>query len=313
MSGPFERIAILGATGPTGLHLSTELRQRGHGVRAVSRNPQHLEKVFAATDTELLAADALDPEALRRAIDGCDLVVDCIGLPADRMDDHPVTARLIAGAARSAGVRCLQVSSYWSFFPHRGEVVDESHPRSGGHVWFERRREAEDILLESGAAVVHLPDFFGPHVHTSFVQLPLQEAVAGRPMSWLGKQDLRREVVYVPDAMRIVADLLEREEAYGTDWALPGNGTLSGRELADLAERHLGRPVKLRAVPAWMLYLLSLVSGDLRQIRPLIPHYTRPVRYDVSKLEGLLGEIDTTPMEEAVGRTLTWLVSQTDA
>ena len=68
---------------------------------------------------------------------------------------------------------------------------------------------------------------------------------------------------------------------------------------------------ELRAAPAWMLRLLSLANADLRVIRPLIPHYTRPVRYDTSKLRGLLGEIETTPMEDAVGKTVKWLVSET--
>lgn len=305
-----QRTAILGATGPTGFHLATELSRRGRGVRAVSRRRENLEKVFSGTEVELQEADALDPESTRRAIDGCELVVDCIGLPPERMDDHPATARVIAEAARAAGARCFQVSSYWAFFPHRGEVVSEAHPRAGGHVWFQRRREAEDILLAAGAAVVHVPDFFGPRVHTSFVQMPLQEAAAGRPMSWLGSRDVGREAAYVPDAMRLVADLAERDEAYGTDWALPGNGILSGAELARLAERHLGRPVKLRAAPGWLLQLLSLVSKDLRTIRPLIPHYTRPVRYDTSKVRGLLGEIETTPLDAAVGETLAWLGSE---
>lgn len=310
MSSSPHRIAIIGATGPTGFHLATELAGRSYDVRAVSRRRDHLERVFQEANLELREADALDPESTRRAVDGCDLIVDCIGLPPERMDDHPTTARIIANAARVAGAKCLQVSSYWSFFPHQGEVVDESHPRSGGHVWFRRRREAEDIMLASGAAVVHLPDFFGPRVHTSSVQMALMDAVAGRPMNWMGGRDTPREAAFVPDAIRIVADLMEREGIYGTNWAIPGNGIITGGELARLAGRHLGRTVKLRAAPGWLLRLLALVSADVRSIRPLIPNYTRPVRYDTSKLRDLLGQIETTPMEDAVGKTVAWLVSE---
>ncbi|MBD3335013.1 MAG: NAD(P)H-binding protein [Candidatus Eisenbacteria bacterium] len=304
------RIAIVGATGPIGFHLATELVARGRNVRVVSRSKASLEKVFKDENLEMREGDALDRGSIRRAVDGCDLIVDCIGLPAERMDDHPATARVIADVAKETGARCLQVSSYWSFLPHRGEVVDESHPRSGGHRWFQLRREAEDIFLASGAAVAHLPDFFGPRVHTSSVQMALMDAVAGRPMNWLGGPDIPREAAFVPDAMRIVGDLLEHEEIYGTNWAIPGNGTLTGRELARFAERRLGRAVKLRAVPRWILHLLSLVSSDLRAIRPLIPHYTRPVRYNTSKLKNLLGEIETKPMEDAVGKTIDSIVSE---
>jgi len=305
-----ERTAIVGATGPTGFHLARELLRRGRAVRAVSRSRDHLERIFAGSGAELAAADALEPDALRSAVAGCDLIVDAIGLPPEHMADHPVTARNVAAAARAEGARCLQVSSYWAFFPHRGEVVSESHPREGGHPWFRWRREAEDILLDSGAAVVHLPDFFGPQVHTSAVQMALQEALSGKPVSAIGSPDAGRETVYVPDAMAVVADLIEHDEAYGTDWAIPGNGLASARELARISGAHLGRTIKVRAVAPWLLKLLALVVPALRPVVPLAPHYARPVRYDTAKLRGLLGEVRMTPLPDAVAATLDWLAEE---
>lgn len=301
------RTAIVGATGPTGWHLAHEMARRGLAVRVVSRRRESLERAFAGFDVEPAEADATDPQALARALDGCELAVDCIGLPPERMSDHPATARNVAAAARAAGARCLQVSSFWAFLPHRGEVVDEGHPRHGGHDWFRLRREAEDVLLDAGAAVVHLPDFFGPRVHTSAVQSMLEEAVAGKPMSCLGNAGVARETVFVPDAMRTVADLLARDEAYGTDWAVPGNGAPSPRELARLAGEHLGREVRVRAAPVWLIRLLAPFAPALRPVVPLAPHYSRPVRYDTAKLRGLLGEIERTPLAEAVAVTLDWL------
>ena len=305
-----KRIAVIGATGPTGVLLVRELASRGRKVVAVSRRREVLEKLFGGEGVEVAAADALDAESIGRAVEGCDLVIDCIGLPPDRMADHPKTAHVISQAARTAGARCLQISSYWSFFPHQGEVVNEAHPRRGGHEWFRLRREAEDVMLAAGAAVVHLPDFFGPHVHTSTVQMALEQAVAGKPVSWLGRSETPREAAYLPDAMRIVADLAERDEAYGTDWGLPGSGLLTADRLAEIASEHLGRPVTVRAAPGWLLKILSLVHPALREVRPVIPHYVRAVRYDTSKVRGLLGEVKTTPFEEAIPATLDWIAKR---
>jgi nucleoside-diphosphate-sugar epimerase len=304
------RIAVIGATGPTGIHLVRELASRGRSVLAVSRRREGLEELFGHEEgVEIATADALDSEAIGRVVEDSGLVIDCIGLPADRMADHPKTAQVISRAARTAGARCLQISSYWSFFPHEGEVVNEDHPRRGGHEWFRLRREAEDVMLAAGAAVVHLPDFFGPHVHTSTVQMALEQAVAGMPVSWLGRSNTPRETAYLPDAVRIVADLAEREEAYGTDWGVPGSGSLTADRLAEIASEHLGRPVVLRAAPGWLLKILSLVHPAVRKFRPIIPHYVRPVRYDTSRLRGLLGEVRTTPFEEAIPATLDWIAA----
>jgi nucleoside-diphosphate-sugar epimerase len=301
------RVAIVGATGPTGYHLARELVGRGRAVRALSRSRERLEAWRGDLEVEIATADALDADSLRSAVGGYDLVVDCIGLPPEHMEDHPRVARAVVGAADAVGARCLQVSSYWSFLPHRTPVVDESHPRQGGHAWFRLRRAAEDVFLASGAAVVHLPDFFGPRVRTSSVQLALEDAVAGRPMSWIGGGEVGREAAYVPDVMRIVADLMEREEAYGTDWGLPGCGVLTATDLARLAGEHLGREVRLRTAPPWLLKVIALFSREMRPVVPIATPYSQPVRYETSKLQGLLGALEVTPPEAAVGATLDWI------
>jgi nucleoside-diphosphate-sugar epimerase len=142
------------------------------------------------------------------------------------------------------------------------------------------------------------------------VQSALEEALAGGPVHCLGRSNTPREAAYVPDAMRIVADLAERDEAYGTDWALPGSGPLSADRLAEIASEHLNRPIKASGAPGWLLKILALVHPAIRQIRPMIPHYARPVRYDTSKLRGLLGEVQTTPFEQAIPATLDWIGSK---
>jgi nucleoside-diphosphate-sugar epimerase len=311
MASELKRIAIVGSTGPTGIHLVRELARRGRRVIAVSRRPERLEELFGQEQgVETAAADALDAGAIAGVVKGCDLVVDCIGLPPKRMADHPETARVISGVASEAGARCMQISSYWSFLPHRGEVVNEEHPRRGGHEWFCLRREAEDVMLSTGAAVVHLPDFFGPHVHVSSVQSALEEAATGGPVHCLGRSNTAREAAYVPDAMRIVAELAERDDAYGTHWGLPGSGPLSTDRLAEIASEHLDRPIKVSGTPGWLLAILGLVHPAIRAIRPIVPHYVRPVRYDTSKLRGLLGEMQTTPYEQAIPATLDWIGSR---
>ncbi len=302
------RVAIVGATGPTGIALSRELVGRGQMVRVIARTEARLAATFPDDRVERVVADALDGDALRRAIDGCALAVDCIGLPPDRMDDHPRTAHRLAEALDATGARGLQVSSYWAFLPIRTLPLTERHPRERGHAFIRLRREAEDILREAGAAIVHLPDFFGPHVHASTLQLPLQEAAAGKAMSWIGSADTERDYAYVPDAMRTVADLAERDGAYGGSWLVPGSGPLSARRLAKIAADHLHRDVKLRAAPPWLLRLLALVNSDLRSFMPMVPHYAKPLAIDGAKLAQLLGTLPpTTPYKTAVPATLDWI------
>jgi nucleoside-diphosphate-sugar epimerase len=302
-----ERAAIVGATGPTGFHLAHELVRRGTDVRVVSRSAANLERVFTGLDVTRLEADAVDPAAMRDAIDGCDVVFDCVGLPADRMDLHPVTAAAITEAAASVGSRCVQVSSFWSYLPAADLPLDETSPREGGNHYIEMRRRAEDVFTSAGGAVLQLPDFFGPEVHTSTIQNQLQEAIDGHSINCIGSADTERDYVYVPDAMRVAADLAGHPEAGGRRWVIAGSGALSARRTAEMAGTHLGHRLKVRAAPPWLLRIFGLFSAELRAFMPMVRFYARPVSFNESALGELLGPIEHTPYEEAIPETLDWI------
>jgi len=242
--------------------------------------------------------------ATLRAVDGCRLVYDCIGLPGDQMHLHGETARNIAAALGETKARCLQVSSYWSYYPQVHPIIDETHPRAGGPPWVRHRREAEDILRAAGAAILHLPDFYGPQVHVSILQNALVEAAEGKTVNWIGSPQIAREYIYVPDAMRIAAEIGNRAETFGTHWCLPGGGPLSGHQVMEIASRHLRREVKLRSAGMPMLRLVSLFKKDLRGLLQVAPDYMKPVHYDARKLEELLGPQSMTPYETGIGATL---------
>src|SRR5690349_3360462 len=58
-------------------------------------------------------------------------------------------------------------------------------------------------------------------MHVSTLQNALSEAASGKTVNWLGNPDIRREYIYVPDAMRIAAAIGGRAEAFGGHWSCP--------------------------------------------------------------------------------------------
>jgi nucleoside-diphosphate-sugar epimerase len=303
-------VAILGATGSTGVHLAGILRAQGKAVRVVSRSQGNLARAFGDPAFEKIAADVLVATEAHRAIEGCPLVYDCLGLPAEQMHLHPAAARNIAQAVRTMHARCVQVSSYWAYLPLQHSPLNETHPRAGGADWMRWRREAEDVLRDAGAAILHLPDFYGPHVHTSTLQNALVEAAQGKTMNWIGDATAAREYIYVSDAMEIAARIANHPQAFGTDWVLPGSGPLSGTHVADIASRHLGRRVNLRSAGTLMLRLVSLFNKDLRGFMQMAPDYMKPIGFDASRLEALIGKPDMTSYDIGIARTLDTLVAR---
>lgn len=304
-----KKAAIVGATGPTGIHLAASLAAEGIAVRAVSRSAANLAGAFPDPKVEKIAADAADADATARVVEGCDVVFDCIGLPPDAMDLHEVTARNVVAASRNASARCVQVSSYWAYMPLVRELIDEDHPRTGGPPFARARRAAEDAMLAGGAAVLNLPDFYGPHVRIGILIEALKAAANGKPMPWIGSGDVARDAIYVPDAMAAAVRIARQPGAYGQRWIVPGSGPITGRELAALAGRHLGRKVRLFAAPPVMLRLVSLFNAELRGFMPMVPEYVKPLRFDGTRLARLIGDRTVTPHETAIAATLDWITS----
>lgn len=306
-----DTIAVLGATGPIGRRVTGELVARGHAVRVVSRSEARLARDFADLDVDRHAADLEDPEAARRAVEGCGRVIHAVGLPAERFERHVPVARRVVDACRSTGARPFLVTSYWSYGPGDEAPMRETRPPKGKGEKSVIRRRQEAVFLEAGGAVARLPDFFGPEPGLSLLNDALAAVAAGKVATWPGNPDAPRDFLYYPDAGRLVADLALREEAGGEAWNVPGSGAEPPRAILERATRVAGtRRARVRRIRPWMTRLVALVRRDVREFLDLVPIYEAPVILDASKLERLLGEVTTTPYEEAIPETLTWMADR---
>ena len=182
-----------------------------------------------------------------------------------------------------------------------------SHPRKGGPPMAQARRAAEDVLLDTGAAIFHLPDFYGPHVHTSTLQMALAKAVAAGRLDWIGSAETKRDYIYVPDAVALATELMGQNEAYGAQWIAPGAGPISALEIAEIASRALASEVRLRSAGPTLLRLLGLFDRNIAAFHQMVPEYLKPVSYDGSELEALIGKVERTPHRQAITSTIDWL------
>ena len=68
------KVAVTGSTGFVGRHLCAMLQEKKHEVVALSRDPGK-----APRGTEAKAWDGKDAEALKKAVAGCDAIVNLAG------------------------------------------------------------------------------------------------------------------------------------------------------------------------------------------------------------------------------------------
>lgn len=219
-------------------------------------------------------------------------------------------------AARRAGVRrMIVVTSVYSYGHPRAARVSELHPREPETRKGRFRKEQEDAAMEAHSPgvfetlVLHLPDFYGPCASNSLAFLMLESLMQGRAARWLGDPDAPHEFVFMPDAARVIAELLARPACFGRRWNLAGAGAISGREFAALAARELGVPARMLPTGRLMLRLGGLFRPLLRELVEL--HYLgeTPVLLDDRALAAALGGIPKTPYSEGVREMIAWMRS----
>ncbi|QXJ22243.1 SDR family oxidoreductase [Actinomadura graeca] len=137
---------VTGASGYIGGRLVPELLDAGHTVRCMVRSARRLRDHPWAGRVEIVEADATDPEATARAMDGVDVayyLIHAIGGNGGFADTDRKAARTFAAAARDAGVGRLV---YLGGMDPEEEL--SPHLRS--------RAEVGQIMLGSGVPAVWL-------------------------------------------------------------------------------------------------------------------------------------------------------------
>lgn len=174
-------VLVTGATGFTGWHTAARLRSQGHRVRALVRS---LEKArthlgpLGLGDDDFVVGDMTDPEAVARALDGCDAVVHAAaavsvtraGGGENVFDGNVVGAKLVVGGACERGLDpVVFVSSLTAILdPKRPEATSADSPLVEATTRYGRSKAASDVfareLQAAGrpVAIVYPSAIIGP-------------------------------------------------------------------------------------------------------------------------------------------------------
>ena len=288
--------------GPVGRATTQALVDRGSPVRVVQRSrPQDLPR--GAT---FQACDVLDAAAVRQAVDGARQVVVAIGFPylADTWRaSWPLAMDNLIKACEATHGRMVFVDNLYMYGPQH-DPLREDMPLTDHGQKPAVRTEVTRIWMAASAAgrvqvaALRAPDFYGPGVTQSHLgELAFGALANGKRATLIAPPDTPHDFAYVPDIARAAVTLLDApDDAFGQVWNMPCAPTRTPREILKLGADAIDAPLKIMAVPFWLLPLLGLFSRFMKEVVDVGFTWDRPYVVDSSKFKRRFWS-DVTPFE----------------
>jgi nucleoside-diphosphate-sugar epimerase len=149
-----------------------------------------------------------------------------------------------------------------------------------------------------------LPEFYGPSV-ASLTTRVFRASLADRRALWPGPLDVSIELVYMPDAARVLIEVASAADFNAPVFHLPGART-TPRQFVELVYQAAGRRPRVFSVPRWLLSAGGVFDATARGAADIGHLWTHPILLDGTKYTARFGAIPRTPLADSIATTLAW-------
>lgn len=318
------RVAITGATGFIGGHITHEAMEAGHEVVALVRSPDKLDasmRSFGVEPPVYVVGDMTDQPTITELIDGVDAVVHAAAIvsldPRDRqrmIDQNALGARLVLGAAAEAELDpIVHLSSTSALFePGGGPLRADDPPTRAPFAYAMAKAQAEHIARDlqtdgRGVQIVYPSGVIGPPAGDAFGEAGIGITGFLAP-AVMPTCHAAMSLIDVRDLAAIVVALLE--PGAGPRRFLTTGTHLDMTELAALCAELTGRRFRVPPVPGSMLRCSGIVMDRIRKVIPFYSPLTEEGMTTITRWEGAentdLSPLDVTlrPIEETMADTM---------
>lgn len=291
------RALITGGTGFLGTHLAAGLGRAGYEVRLLDVN----EPAQPSPDHEFVEGDVRDPDVVRRAARGCELVVDNAALvpvtrasPAEFRAVNLDGARHALEAARAEDAYLIHVSSSSIYGVPDSLPVTEDAPFRPFEPYGVSKAEAERLVERERSDDFPIASLCSRALlgagRLGVFELVFRRVRAGKLVPMFGRGDARMQMCDVHDfvAAAVAAARLRANGFYNV--AAAEFGTV--REDLEKLIRHARTPARPQPVPLWAIRAVMRPLGWVG-LSPLTEWHLRatgmPFYMDLSKARRELG------------------------
>jgi nucleoside-diphosphate-sugar epimerase len=309
-------VAVTGATGFIGRHVTAHLVARGFDVRGVVR-PQSTHGVPGGA---AIVRVPLDAAALAGAFAGADAVVHLAGRvnaldPAAYSAVNVEGTREVARAAAAAGARLVHISSLAAAGPApAGAPRSEDDAPSPRTPYGRSKLEGERLVMATPGLrwiILRPAVVYGPGDRA---MLPLFKCAERGLLPLVGRLDAAYTFVHVNDVVRAIAAAIAAT-VEGEIVFVGHPRPVTAREILETVRQSVGRPAMIVRIPQAITRVAAagcdLVARGVR--RPLPLNHWRYVELSaegfvcsVERLRARLGVVAAIGLGEGLAQTAGW-------
>jgi UDP-glucose 4-epimerase len=238
------KILVTGASGFLGSHIADALSEAGHELALFDLKPSR----WLRPDQTMLTGSVLDFEAVRRAMDGCDVVYhlaavadidESLGTPRKTVEVNVMGTLNMLEAARDAHVRRFVFASSIYVYSNEGSFYRTT--KRACEQLIEDYRERFDLPF----TVLRFGSLYGPRAdHTNGVYRLLTQALTERRVDYYGTGEEVREYIHVLDAAAMAVDVLAPE--FTNQFIhLTGRERMTSRDMLAMIREMLGGQIEI--------------------------------------------------------------------
>ncbi|RZI42073.1 SDR family NAD(P)-dependent oxidoreductase [Herbaspirillum sp. HC18] len=312
-----KKILVTGADGFIGSHLVETLVRRGYPVRAfvyynsfnswgwLDHSPSDVRGNF-----EVFAGDIRDPHGVRRALEGCDVVMHLAALIAipysyhspDTYVDTNIKGTLnVVQAARELGIsKVVHTSTSEVYGTARFVPITEEHPLQGQSPYSATKIGADQIAMsfhaafDTPVAIIRPFNTYGPRQSArAVIPTVITQIASGKTRLKLGALSPTRDFNYVQDTVEGFIAVAESERTVGEVVNCGSNFEISIGDTVRMIAGIMGTEIE--------------VDTDIERLRPEKSEVER-LWADNTKLRDLTGFVPSTSLRQGLERTIQWFV-----
>lgn len=152
------------------------------------------------------------------------------------------------------------------------------------------------------AVICRAPEFYGPNKTQSITNsLIFDNIQQNRKLRVPLKDNVKRTLIWTPDASRAMALIGNTADAYNKTWHLPCDDSRpTYKELINLTSKVYGRNFSYSVVKMWQFRMGSLFSKKLKELQELLPRYQHDNIFSSDKFKRRFPDFNITTFENGI-------------